>query len=147
MCGVCSLKYVTQYGIDQLTDTEIRENITITLFFIIIYVYFLITKQICNNEMIENLTLTLSFIIIYVNVLITKQMCNTEMIENITLTLSFIIIYVNVLIMKQICNTEKMGHDSVLIFKMYKPCCACLLNSSIYAFIQKSRFCLIPTEL
>ena len=38
----------------------------------------------------ENITLTLYFIIIYVNVLITKQIYNTEMIENITLTIFFI---------------------------------------------------------
>ena len=29
------------------------------------------------------------------------------------------------------CKYRLMGHDSVLIFKMYKPRCACLLNSSI----------------
>ena len=31
-----------------------------------------------------------------------------------------------------VLNIKSMGHDSVMIFKMYSPCRACLLNSSIY---------------
>ena len=31
----------------------------------------------------------------------------------------------------RVVNIKSMAHDSVLIFEMYTPCRACLLNSSI----------------
>ena len=37
-------------------------------------------------------------------------------------------------------NIQSMGHNSIFIFEMYMPCRACLLNSSIYAFMHNTDF-------
>ena len=39
-----------------------------------------------------------------------------------------------------VVNIKSMGHNSVMIFLMYTPCCACLLNSSNYAFMHNPDF-------
>ena len=39
-----------------------------------------------------------------------------------------------------VVNIKTMGHNSFLNYEMYTPCCACLLNSSIYAFMHNLDF-------